>query len=67
MEKSILTDAFIALALMAAGAVAGYVYSQQQVINRCDEVLDADTRVEYNSNDLQYIALGYRNNTNFDN
>jgi len=66
MEKSILTDAFIALALMAVGAVAGYVYSQQQVINRCDEVLESDTRVEYNSNDLQYIALGYKQNTNFD-
>lgn len=55
--KSILTDLAIGLTLIAVGFAGGFLYTQTATLNRCQEVLNADT-FQYSSGDLYYIACG---------
>jgi len=55
--KEVLLNLAVSLTLIALGFVGGYLYSQSEAYQRCDEVLNSDT-FQYDAGDLHYIATG---------
>lgn len=56
-KKEIYTDISIFIAVALFSFILGYFYSQQQTLERCQEVMHS-RGLYYDSGDLTYIATG---------
>lgn len=55
--KNKIVDAIINAILIAAMFYLGTMYSEGKAIDRAEELLN-ENRLQYNSNDITYVAIG---------